>query len=313
MNIGSTNPIARKNDIMTALVEPIAMQAIHQIESTNPLFEVFEREPVENSAEIEEIVLGDANIEAYDATGATVDTPRNVQAVARYYNDYTHKVYTTTIYRNEIRKVALNPEKAPELASKILANLTATRDDDVYSIEKQVLVDMKTTYPFLKADTIASGTAEEQGEALTLAIRNTIDALIFKNYDYIPWNNNHPTNKIKGRAYLDRIRIVIPYKIKNKLNVGYLANVYNLEKTELLSKIVTIDTDDGIVYVLDKLAVFRYPQTDELLGRDNEEAGCRNEFLHVNQMFGASTLFKFAFIDASAMYPTTTTTTTTNG
>ncbi|MBQ0154587.1 MAG: hypothetical protein KBS70_07370 [Bacteroidales bacterium] len=299
LNIGQATPVSRQNSIMAELVEPLALQAIYSVPSTNPLFEVFERESVDAGAEVEEILLGDANIETYDAEGKTTLKPRDVKAIARYYNDYEHPVYTTTVYRNEIRKVALNPENATSLAATIVAQLTATRDDDLYAKEKKVLKDMSTNYAGLKAGTITAGTKAAMGEQLTEMIRNTIDAFTFKNDQYLLHNVNHPENKIKGKAYFDRIRIIIPYKVKNAIDVGYLANVYNLEKTDLLSKMVTIDTDDGIVYVIDKMSVFRYPQTDELLGQDNGEGAFRNEFLHVNQMIGASTLFKFAFIDAS--------------
>lgn len=296
---GSASPVSRQNSIMDGLVEPLALQAIYQVPSENPLFEVFERQPVDAGAEIQEILLGDANIETYDAEGKTTLAPRNINAVARYYNNYEHPVYTTTVYRNEIRKVALNSANASALASTIVAQLTETRDDDTYAKEKKVLLDMSTAYPSLKVGDIAQGTSAEKGEELTLMIRNTIDAMLFKNTSYIPHNQDHPTEMIKQKAYMDRIRIIVPYNVINAVNVGYLANVYNLEKTDLMSKIVKIDTNDGKVYVLDKMAVFRYPQTDELLGQDNGEGAFRNEFLHVNQMIGASTLFKFAWINAS--------------
>ena len=163
-----------------------------------------------------------------------------------------------------------------------------------------------TTYPKLKAATITAGDSAAMGEALTIAIRDTIDNLRFKNYNFVANNiDNETSTKFKQRAYLEQIRIIVPYKVFNRLNIGWLANVYNLDKTELLSKIVTIDTDDGIVYVIDKRSVFRYPQTDEILEQENAEGNFTTYFLHVNAMMGFSPLFKFAFIDASAMNPAT--------
>lgn len=296
---GSDSPINNINDVLD-LIEPIAIQAIHDVPSTNPLFEVFERESVDAGAEVEEILVGDANIEAYDKTGATVAVPRDVKAVARYYNEYEHPVYTTTVYRNEIRKVSLNPENVDRLAASIVSRLTATRDDDLYSKEKQVLVDMVTAYPTLTPGAVVAGTDEEMGKDLTIKIRNTIDAFLFKNGEYMPINVGSEVT-YKNRAYLDRIRIIIPYNVKNALDVAFLANVYNLDKADLLSKIVTIDTTDNIVYVVDKFALFRYPETDELREFDNGEGNFINYFLHVDHMVGASTLFKFAYIDASAL------------
>ena len=296
---GSATPIANTNSIVEDLLEPLAQQVIHQVESVNPLFETFERESIDDGAEIQEILIGDANIENYDADGETTLAPRDINAIARYYNNYEHKVFSTTIYDNEIRKVAINPDNKYSVVAKLVGSLALTRDDYVYSKEKEVLSDMKTAYADLKAGTIAQGTDEQMGKELTILIKNTIDNFLFKNEDFLPYNIDNPSAKIKQRAFFDRIRIIIPYNVKNALNVGFLASVYNLDKADLLSKIVTIDTTDGIVYVIDKFAVFRYPQTDIIKGQDNAQGDFRNEFLHLNQMLGASTLFNFAWIDAT--------------
>ena len=302
---GQATAVAKSNTIMNGLLEPIALQVLHDVQSENPLFEVFEREAVDTGKEIEEIIIGDANVEEYDADGKTTFSPRDTWNIARYYNDYDHKVYTTTKYRNEIRSVVVNPENESRYVASLVNGLARKRDDWTYDKQKAILKDVATTFPKLKAATIAEGDSAAMGEALTIAIRDTIDNLRFKNYNFVANNiDNETSTKFKQRAYLEQIRIIVPYKVFNRLNIGWLASVYNLDKTDLLSKIVTIDTDDGIVYVIDKRSVFRYPQTDELLEQENAEGNFTTYFLHVNAMMGFSPLFKFAFIDASAMNPT---------
>lgn len=301
---GQATAVAKSNTIMNGLLEPIALQLLHDVQSENPLFEVFEREPVDTAKEIEEIIIGDANVEEYDATGKTALTPRDTWNIARYYNEYDHKVYTTTKYRNEIRSISISPENEARYVASLVNGLARKRDDWTYEKQKAILKDITTTYPKLKAATITAGDSAVMGEALTIAIRDTIDNLRFKNFNFVANNiDNETSTKFKQRAYLEQIRIIVPYKVFNRLNIGWLANVYNLDKTELLSKIVTIDTDDGIVYVIDKRSVFRYPQTDEILEQENAEGNFTTYFLHVNAMMGFSPLFKFAFIDASAMNP----------
>lgn len=303
---GQATAIAKSNTIMNGLLEPIALQVLHDVQSENPLFEVFEREAVDTAKEIEEIIIGDANVEEYDADGKTALTPRDTWNIARYYNDYDHKVYTTTKYRNEIRSVVVNPENESRYVASLVNGLARKRDDWTYDKQKAILKDIVSTFPKLKAATITAGDSAAMGEALTIAIRDTIDNLRFKNYNFVANNiDNETSTKFKQRAYLEQIRIIVPYKVFNRLNIGWLASVYNLDKTDLLSKIVTIDTDDGIVYVIDKRSVFRYPQTDEILEQENAEGNFTTYFLHVNAMMGFSPLFKFAFIDASAMNPAT--------
>lgn len=302
---GQATTVAKQNTIMNGLLEPIALQLLHDVQSENPLFEVFEREAVDTAKEIEEIIIGDANVEEYDPTGKTALTPRDNFTLARYYNDYDHKVFTATKYRNEIRSVVINPENEARFVASLVNGLSRKRDDWTYEKQKGILKDITTQYPALKAATIASGDSAAMGEALTIAIRDTIDNLRFKNTNFVAHNISNETNPFKQRAYLEQIRIIVPYKVYNRLNIGWLANVYNLDKTELLSKIVTIDTDDGIVYVIDKRSVFRYPQTDEITEQENAEGNFTTYFLHVNAMHGFSPLFKFAYIDASAMNPAT--------
>lgn len=303
---GQATAVAKSNTIMNGLLEPIALQVLHDVQSENPLFEVFEREAVDTAKEIEEIIIGDANVEEYDADGKTALTPRDTWNIARYYNDYDHKVYTITKYRNEIRSVVVNPENESRYVASLVNGLARKRDDWTYDKQKAILKDIATTYPKLKAATITAGDSAAMGEALTIAIRDTIDNLRFKNYNFVANNiDNETSTKFKQRAYLEQIRIIVPYKVFNRLNIGWLASVYNLDKTDLLSKIVTIDTDDGIVYVIDKRSVFRYPQTDEMLEQENAEGNFTTYFLHINAMLGFSPLFKFAFIDASAMNPAT--------
>lgn len=312
---GKESPENVLNEVL-ALVEPITLQTIEQVPSLNPLAEVFEKEMIEAGAEIEDILLLDANIEDYDVEGKTTLKPRKQNVVARYYNNYAHKVFTTTLYHDEIRKIALRPDKVNEYAAAQVAQLVETRDDWLYGVYKNMLKDMYDEYKSGGTGgytntkyTLNAGTATT-GEELTEIVRNAIDAFMFKNNAFLPWNVKFETEitaeiptakEIKQRAYLENIRIIVPYKIWNKLNIGYLANVYNLDKTDLLAKIVKIDTTDGIVYIVDKNGTRRHAQLDKVLEQKNAEGDFTTEFLHVNQMTAVSILKKFAFIDATAL------------
>ena len=233
---GQATAVAKSNTIMNGLLEPIALQLLHDVQSENPLFEVFEREAIDTAKEIEEIIIGDANVEEYDATGKTALTPRDTWNIARYYNEYDHKVYTTTKYRNEIRSISINPENEARYVASLVNGLARKRDDWTYDKQKTILKDIATTYSKLKAATITSGDSAAMGEALTIAIRDTIDNLRFKNYNFVANNiDNETSTKFKQRAYLEQIRIIVPYKVFNRLNIGWLASVYNLDKTDLLA------------------------------------------------------------------------------
>ena len=79
--------------------------------------------------------------------------------------------------------------------------------------------------------------------------------------------------------------------------------IYNKDmlKADLLAKIRVTDMDDGIVYILDKRAVFQYNRLNELTEQWNGKALLTNYWYTVDDMYGYSPLFKATHIDASAL------------
>lgn len=295
---GQGTPVANVNDIL-GILEPVCEQTIYTVPSSDPLFEVFTKEPVDTGAEVEVILLQDANIEQYDADGKNVFKPRDVHMITQYFNEYEHPVYTTTKYYDEIRKVAISPSHANELGAAIVMQNTETRDDQRYIKEKGMLAQFKTDYPTLNA-----GTATD-GKDLTKLIRNAVKSFGYKNSDYLAYNVDHASDldftPIKNRAFPDNIRIIVPYKILSTLDIDTLAYVFNLSKTDMLAKIIEIDSEDGIVYVVDKRAWMRKSQLDEMGDFDNPEGRFVNFFLHTTDMYAFVTVFKSCWIDATAL------------
>ena len=301
INKGSDTPISKVNEIIEVL-EPVALQVIEQIESNNVLNEVFEKEQVKTGAEVEYLLIQGANVESYDKTGKTTLAPRNLKKAVQYFNEYEHKVFVNTIYESELEDIALTETKAKEIAGTIINQIAVERDDYDYEKEKSILAEIKDEYSGLEIGTITGDTIAEKCKNLTIMLRNTIDAFLFKNDKFLAYNIENSTNIIKTKARFDRIRILMPYTLRNVIDVEFLASVYNLDKAELLSKIVTIDTEDSVIYVIDKKSTFKYPKYNQLIIEQlNAEGNFRNVFLHQKAMFGFCGLYKFAWVDCSSI------------
>ena len=153
-----------------------------------------------------------------------------------------------------------------------------------------VLLAMKTA---ITEATKSAGTASTITELLR-KIRDCVDEFQFINSKYV-------LAGIENRTSLDDIYIVMPFKIKNSIDIDAMAYMFNMEKADLLAKIRVTDMDDGCVYILDRRAVFQYNRLLELTEQWNGKALLTNYWYTVDDMYGYSPLFKATYIDASAI------------
>ena len=93
----------------------------------------------------------------------------------------------------------------------------------------------------------------------------------------------------------------MPYGVKNAVDVDTLASLFHVEKAEILEKIDVIDTEDGIVYIVDESAVLWYRRLSEIEPTRNAKARKTIYYKTVDDLFAYSPIFKATYIDASAI------------
>ena len=114
-------------------------------------------------------------------------------------------------------------------------------------------------------------------------------------------NDKYNVAQIKKKTNAEDIYIIMPYTLKNKLDVEELAGVFNLDKADIKDKIIEIDTEadlDGFqyVYIVDKYAILDYTRLYEMLNQLNADGRFWNYFLHVERLFGISPLFDAGYL-----------------
>ena len=271
-----------------------AKSSIENVRSVNPLDVLFNKGRVDYGVNIEEAVIELLQKGAYDENAVNLFVASDPTFAVRFYKDWTSGQFSTTVRLNEIRKMLARGlgerNTAEAVAEKIVANLTESDSYDRYKNEKAVLTKLQN-------DIYANGTAQSAStyDELLTKIRNSVDEFQFINSKYT-------LAGIENRSALSDIYIVMPLNVKNGLDIVKLANMFNMEKADLLAKIIVTDETDNAVYIVDRRAVFQYNRLLDLTEQFNAKALLTNYWYTVDDLYGYSPLFKATYIDASAIF-----------
>ena len=290
INSGSDNYTAKINEIY-GLVEKVAKQSFFAVESDNPLSHFYKGD-VDKGTTIEQWIIQLTESYAFDKDAVDVFKGQDPEYIVRYFQDWTERQYEATVRDDEIRKILKGENSVEDVSAKIVANLTESDENENFENLKGVLAYIKTQIDASETATNA-GTAQDGAEFLKL-IKNAVDKMKFM-------NSTFSVAGAKYRCPLDRIRIVMPYGVKNAVDVDTLASLFHVEKAEILEKIDVIDTEDGIVYIVDEASVLWYRRLSEIEPARNAKARKTVYYKTVDDLFAYSPIFKATYIDASAI------------
>lgn len=270
-----------------SMVEKIARQMIRSVDTNNPLAWI-DKGMVENGVAIEAAVLELASSYGWvgnSQTGTNVNAPSYPSFKTRYFTEWNGKQFKTTTSREQLRKVLLGDKDATDLAQRIVANLTESENYEDYKIMKGLLTDGVTAGNIINANETAMAVDKD----LIIKIKDVVDEMQFVNKKYVKADYN-------TRTPFERIHIVMPFKVFNKLNVDVLASIFNLEKAELLNKITLID-EGNKVFIVDEFGLGRYTRLFEYTQRYIEDGLYLNSWLTIDRMYITNPLFKMAYIE----------------
>lgn len=278
----------------------VAKQIIRDVGAVNPM-ERFDKGMIENGDTIETAVVKLVEAQGYDKTGANALSRDTTSKLAvRYFNKWQRHTYKTTVDIQELRKILLNGgEGSQAVAERLVGALGASAMDDRFQAYKRLIKWGTTTASwsdntnpiFIKsADIQVDANGNTQYKAILKQIKDIVKGMQFV-------NTNYNRAGLKRKTLESDIIIVMPYKLKNAIDVDELAGVFNLSKAEIANKIIEVDTDDKIVYVLDQNAVLHYVRLYEMAQQKNASGLFFNYFLHVEDMYGLSPLFDATFFN----------------
>lgn len=289
-------------DELGGMLGKIAEQVIREVTAEDRLA-IFDKMPVLNGDTIEQVIVKLASARAYDSTGANALSRKTPSLAVKMFNDWTHAVFDTTVDIPEIRKVLTTGKGASELSTKIVSVLGESEKDEKYTQTKNLLAwgRQDGTGKVLKLfETVAYDNGINY-KGVLIALKNAVAGMQFVNSDF-------NTEGIRRKTLASDIYILMPYKLKNMIDVDELSGVFNLDKAELKSRIIEIDTDVATIsgkntysiYVVDRNAILCYKRLYEMMDQKNADGLFWNYFLHTDRMYAISPLFDCGYINVVA-------------
>lgn len=272
----------------------VAEQVIREVSAEDKLA-VFDKMPVDNGDTIEQAVVKLASPRSYDATGANALSRKNPDIAVRMFNTWNRKVFDTTVDISQIRKVLQTGKGASELSTKIVASLSEGDKYDKYTEVKNLLAWARqdgSGKVFVEKSNVVFKNSAPDYKGTLIAMKDIISGMQYVNSDF-------NTASLKRRTLADDIYLLIPYKLKNMLDVEELAGVFNLEKDRINAHIIELDIDEETltggkflpVYIVDRWSILNYTRLYEMADQKNADGLFWNYFLHTERMYAVSPLF----------------------
>ena len=263
---------------------------------------VFDKMPVNKGDTIEQAVVKMAESLSYDEDGSdALKREDSVKFAVKYFKSWTRKKFKKTVDVPELRKVLSNDIDVSDVSSKIVSSMTEGDKQEKYENVRDLMTwgrqsaDGGTGAVLVKAETVSydstNSTIDYKG--VLVALKNAISGMKFV-------NSSFNSISLKRRTRPEDIYILMPYQLKNKLDVEELAGVFNLDKAEIKERI--IETDTGVeggsyyIYVVDKHAVLDFTRLYEMMDEKNADGLFWNYYLHTERLYALSPLFDACYI-----------------
>lgn len=285
------------NEYMQA-VETIASQNIRALVSANKLEDAFFEYDVPTGKVIEEAVI--AMAEASDFSRAPAFVVADPKVYVKYFNNFEEKQFNVSVRRDDIRAVIAKGNSPEQVAGAIMESQTQGEGSYDYKqarnlIEKATFVDYST---ILGSSTAKKVPATMKG--VVWAIRDMYNALKAEN------DNLAGVSGLKQSTPTEDIRIAIPTKVLNLIDVVELANIFNLTKEEMFGKIVEINVEDEAdktnwykVCVYDRKALGRATRTFDYTQDIYGNARVSTHYLTTSRAYFHNGLYKGVRLDCT--------------
>lgn len=263
---------------------------------------VFDKMPINKGDTIEQAVVKMAESLAYDEDGEdALKREDSVKFAVRYFKNWTRKKFKKTVDVPEIRKVLSGDLDVSDVSAKIVSSMTEGDKQEKYENVRDLLTwgrqtaDGGTGAVLVNAQTVSfdstNNTIDFKGTLV--AMKNAVSGMKFVNTGF-------NSISLKRRTRPEDIYILMPYQLRNKIDVEELAGVFNLDKAEIKNRI--IETDTGIeggsyyIYVVDKHAILDFTRLYEMMDEKNADGLFWNYYLHTERLYALSPLFDACYI-----------------
>ena len=290
------------------MIGKVAKSIIRENSTVNHL-SVFDKGLVENGDTIEEAVVLLAESQAFDPTGAhCLDRETSTKFAVKYFKDWTEKTFKKSVSISEMRKVLTQGKSAADLSALVVSSTTEGDRQEQYEDIRNMLTwgrqsaDGGTGACLVRAATVNFDTTNNSIDykELLVQMKNAVSGMKFVNTSF-------NTASVKRRTLPEDIYILMPYVLKNKIDVEELAGVFNLDKAEIKDRIIETDATNEsgyyYIYIVDRNAILDFTRLYEMLNQLNAEGRFWNYYLQVDRLYAISELFDACYIKVANTAP----------
>ena len=231
---------ATANQFLSALVNKIVYQKVEKMTFSNP-FKKYDSYPVNYGDTIENVfvdkAMGDVyNKDATDPFARTLPTVKSMYATINY-----EMQYPVTIYDSLLRRCALNQYGFMNLIDAIMSSLITARSVDEY-LATIIMLNNADIYAngFETLDVSSLETSKEQMAAVCAKIIEVYHDFALPSID----NNKQHVMQVTAP---ENTLLIIKQSLLDKINLDFLAGLFNLSKADLVKKIITVRSFQAVV------------------------------------------------------------------
>lgn len=225
---------ANKNAFLNKLINKIAETRIYKASVRN-IFSKYDSFEIKYGDTIENIFVDIPMGYDYDITkaGTNLLAPVKPQVDVLYATMNYQKQYKITVYDTQIRMAVRNEYGLQRLVEYLIASMYDAADLDEYFATIAMLSSMETMYAngFETVDT----TSTAIGKTATDKIIDVVASFKYPN------KTNNVKRFINPSSQSD-ILLLIKESTLRKINLDFLAGVFNLDKVDLINNIVSVES-----------------------------------------------------------------------
>lgn len=287
---------ANENEALT-LIETLAKQEIRNVKSTNRIIDGLYYDDIELGKVVEKAMLRRAKKVTFNRNKCWCDgAPLDPEVVVRYFNNWEIGQWETAIREDDIEAVIAGNRGATveSVTADILDTLTQGEGKEDFTKERNLILN---TNAVNYATVIGATPADMTG--VLYVMRDMYNQIRYDMDGYTDIGESSSTPE-------EDIRVAVTDKLLALMDITELANVFNLEKVDIMGKIVVIPAGDlpkaqwYKVFVYDRMRFERYTRKFKYEQSLPQPGQFVKAILTTDRMYIECTLFKAAQIDCTA-------------
>lgn len=283
----SITNLNQKNEFLGSLVNKIGRQEYASKAYLNPLAK-FKKGFIDNANEIEEIYVSRVQGLTQDLDGTTTLKRVKPDVKTLYHTQEYGKCYTATITDKQVRQAFTSKDGIKRIADEILSQQHTGVEYDEYVAMKKAIDDFAAAIPSTAKRTITEVTNQTTAKDLVKKIKKDIGKMQFRSINYCQYEQH---------SKADDLVLFIHIDYQAEIDVELLATAFNIDKTELNTRVVYVDDFEtpqlrAVLMDVGAIKVFDTLYNNEQ--QRNAQGMFTNYHLNVEKIVSYSTLYNGA-------------------